>query len=82
VRLALLAPQPLLSLAYLVALRAERLPPSFAPILVLSALPLAAVVLGVARRWPAALIVVAVVELAWAVLAEAMVGFAIAWQSG
>jgi hypothetical protein len=36
----------------------------------------------VARRWRPTLIALALLELAWAVVAEAMVGFAIAWQSG
>ena len=88
---ALLLPQPPLSLLYLLALRTERLRPSFVPLALLAAAPLASAVVGAAalrspaagsRGWHAALLVGAGVELAWTLLAEAMVGFAIAWRSG
>lgn len=87
----LLVPLPFLSVAYLLAIRAERLTPTFVPLLVLAALPVAAAVVGArglriaspaARRWHWALLAIAGVELLWAVLAQAMVGFAIAWRSG
>ena len=87
--LLLLLPQPLLTLAYLRAVRADLLPPSFAPVVALGLLPLAALVLT-ATGWPAAasrgwrlvLIAVGALELAWAMLAAAIVGFAIGWHSG
>ena len=86
----LLVPQPLLSLGYLAAIRAERLRPSLAPLLALAVLPLASAALGIRGRragaaprgWHAALVGVALLELAWTVVAAAMVGFAIAWRSG
>ena len=82
----LLAPQPPLSLLYLVALRAERIAPSFGPLLALAVFPLASLLIGVRAGGPRArrflLGALAVAELAWTALAEAMVGFAIAWQSG
>jgi hypothetical protein len=71
--------------------RAEHLRPSFAPIIGLAALPLASALVGVAglrrgrpapRGWHAALLAAAVLELAWAVVAAAVIGWAIAWQSG
>ena len=88
----LLVPEPVLSLAYLVAVRAECLRPSFVPIVVLAAFPLASAVVGarhlraagagVTRRSGIVLLVVAALELVWAVVAAMMVGFAIAWRSG
>jgi hypothetical protein len=88
----LLVPEPVLSLAYLVAIRAERLHPSFVPIIVLAAFPLASAVVGarrlrasgagVTRRLGIVLLAVAALELVWAVVAAMMVGFAIAWRSG
>lgn len=88
----LLVPEPLLSLAYLGAIRAERLQPSFMPIVVLAAFPLASAVVGArrlqatsagtTRRSGIVLLGVAALELVWAVVAAMMVGFAIAWRSG
>jgi hypothetical protein len=87
----LLVPQPLLALAYLAAIRAERLRPSLLPVLALAVLPIASAALGVRSRrtgagtgrgWQAALFIAAVLELAWTAVAAAMVGFAIAWRSG
>ena len=87
----LLVPQPPLSLLYLFAVRDQRIVPRFAPLLVLALFPVASVVIGVLarglsrpddRRRRAALIAVAVLQLAWTVAAQAMVGFAIAWRSG
>jgi hypothetical protein len=85
----LVLPYPPLSLLYLLAVRWERVEPSFTPLVLLAALPLAAVVLGIRgllggreRGWHAALLAVAVVELLWAVMASAMIGFAIAARSG
>ena len=58
---------------------------------VLAVLPVASAALGIrgrragdgsGRGWRAALVGVAVLELAWTVVAAAMVGFAIAWRSG
>jgi hypothetical protein len=87
----LLLPAPPLSLAYLLAVRAERLSPAFAPVVALAAFPLAAAALGMLalraspageRGGPLAVVGVALAELLWAVLAAAMVGFARAWRSG
>jgi hypothetical protein len=87
----LLVPQPPLSLLYLLAVRDGRVAPSFVPLLLLALLPVASAMVGVLtrgpsrpgdRRWRAALIAVAVLELAWTAVSEAMVGFAIAWRSG
>jgi hypothetical protein len=84
-------PQPALSLLYLLAIRERRLAPSFVPLLVLALLPVASVAVGLLargpsrpaeRRWRIALLTVAVLEVVWTVLAQAMVGFAIAWRSG
>ena len=87
----LLLPFPVLSLGYLFAVRAGTLEPRYAPLIVLAALPAAALVTGVLGLraaaageggWQIGVVVLAVVELVWAVLALAMVGFAIAWRSG
>jgi drug/metabolite transporter (DMT)-like permease len=89
--LLLLLPQPPLSLAYLMAIRARQIEPSFLPPLVLALAPLAAAIGSAAtllrernaprtRLW--ILLVAGVAELLWAVLTLAMVGFAIAWRSG
>ena len=88
----LLVPEPVLSLVYLVAIRAERLSPRFAPIVLLAAFPVASAVVGARclrtagpgapRRWGIALLAVAGLELVWALVATMMVGFAIAWRSG
>jgi len=67
---------------YLIALRGRLVAPSFVPIIVLSVFPLAALVLGASRGWRWGVAALALLELGWAALAEAMVGFAIAWQSG
>jgi hypothetical protein len=73
------------------AVRAERLPASFVPLTVLSLLPIASAVVGVrglrsssssGRRWRLILIAVAGVELVCTILAQAIVGFAIALRSG
>jgi hypothetical protein len=90
-QVALLLPQPPLSILYLLLIRAERVPPRFAPVVVLAVLPLASLVVGI-RRWvrshpprgrrELALLAVSLLELAWAVLSAAVVGFAIALQSG
>ena len=71
---------------YLVAVRAGRVPARFAPLVILTALPVAAVALGVrgtgSRRTSPALLALAALELVWAALALAVVGFAQAWRSG
>jgi hypothetical protein len=78
-----------LSAAYLAALRAGWLNASFLPPLIGAALPLASGVLcaaGLARRVEkrrnALLLLVALLELLWAVIVLAIVGFAIAGRSG
>jgi hypothetical protein len=81
---------PPLSLLYLLAIRTGRLEPAIAPVIALALLPLASAVIGaLALRAPSrargrhvGVLLLAVVELAWAALAAAMVGFAIAWRSG
>ncbi len=87
----LLATQPPLSLAYLLTVRQHWLPPRFSVAVVLAALPVVAGALAVCaavaksggKRAPVvAAVVVALVELVWAVLVAAMVGFALALQSG
>jgi hypothetical protein len=87
----LLVPQPPLSLLYLVAIRAERVSPSFTPVVALGTLPVVSALLGGLalrgapygrRRWHLAWVGVAVLEIAWTVLAAAMVGVAVAWRSG
>ena len=76
-------PQPVLSVLYILALRLGVLRPSFVPLAVLTLFPLASLVLGVrARRTQAVLLVFAVLEVIGAVIGEAIVGFAVAWQSG
>jgi hypothetical protein len=90
-QIAALLPQPPLSLLHLLLIRAERVPPSFAPVVLLGVLPLASLAIGLRRRarsraargaGEVALLCAALLELAWAVLSAAMVGFAIAWRSG
>lgn len=83
----LLLPQPPLSLLYLALVRAEHVRPSFLPVVALTLLPLAALLLAPrARRgtWAAlaATAAIAVLELAWGLASAALVGFAIAAQSG
>lgn len=78
-------PQPVLAVAYLLALRAGLVGPSFVPLLVLSMFPVASALVGVSRaRRPGrvGLLGVAALELLGTVLGEAIVGFAIAGQSG
>jgi len=82
---ALLVPQPPLALAYLFAVRAERVAPAFAPAVALAVFPVLAAVLALrgnsgAGRW--LVVGIAVVEVASVVLVAAMVGFAKAWRSG
>jgi hypothetical protein len=86
----LLIPQPLLSLAYVGSIRAQMVEPSFAPVLLFAAFPLTAVVGTIARfrtrpvpgqrHW--GVLAIGLLELAWAVMTLAIVGFAIAWRSG
>jgi hypothetical protein len=82
-------PYPALSLAYLFAVRSEWVAASFVPLVVMAALPVASIVVGWRglrtggpRAWHGALIAVAALDLVWAVVASAMVGFSIAWRSG
>jgi hypothetical protein len=90
-QLALVLAQPPLSVLYLWLVRRETIRPSFVPLAVLALVPLASAAIGLGawrtarpptRSRHAWLIAVAVLELAWTALAEAMVGFAIAWRSG
>jgi hypothetical protein len=87
----LLAPEPTLSLVYLLGIRAGRVKPAFGPMIALGLLPVASIVFGVVglRRpesgnwsWHVGLLVVGALEIVWAVIASSIVGFAIAWRSG
>jgi hypothetical protein len=85
----LLLLHPPLSAAYLLALRAGWLAPSFFPPLFAAAAPLASAVLGTVRlarggeRGRAILLLAtALFEVVWAVVVLAIVGFAIAWRMG
>ena len=77
----LLLLQPPLTLAYLLAVRGGWVAPSYTPVVILALLPLAVLMLarGAGRRW---LVVAAVLELGWALLAAMSIGFAIAWRLG
>jgi hypothetical protein len=90
-QLGLLVPQPPLAGLYLLGIRAGRVEPRFAAVLLLAALPLTSLVVGglalrragsTRWRWHAALIVVGVVEGLWAFLSTAAVGIAIGLRSG
>jgi hypothetical protein len=80
----LLLPEPPLALAYLLAVRAERVAPAFGPVAALALFPLAAVAVAVrglgGARW--VVLGLAVVELASLVVVAGMIGFAKAWRSG
>jgi hypothetical protein len=80
----LLLPEPPLALAYLFAVRAERVAPAFGPVAALAVFPVAAVVVALRGLGGARWVVLgfAVVELASLVLVAAMIGFAKAWRSG
>ena len=88
---ALLLPHPVLTLLYLLAVRGERVEPSFGPVVALVALPFLSAVVGVThlRRTAAAgsrggqmvLLALAALEAAFTVLAAAVVGFAIGLRS-
>jgi hypothetical protein len=75
--------------SYVLAIRADRLSPRFGPIVVLAALPLAALVLGliavrrrVRRRPHVMLLTAAFAELLWALCTLAVLGFAVVRHSG
>jgi hypothetical protein len=82
----LLALQPPLSLAYLFAMRAEQLPASFLPLMLLAAFPVAALVgelaPGHTGRRRALVVALAFLEILWTIVAQVFVGFAIALRSG
>jgi hypothetical protein len=83
-QLLLLLPGPPLTLLYLQLVRAEQVQPRFTPVIMLGLLPVASIaVAGIAvrpqRAW---LLLLALAEILAAVLAAALVGFAIAAQSG
>lgn len=88
--LLLLLPQPPLSLAYLMAIRARQIEPSFLPPLVLALAPLVAAVAsttmllrdrGAPRARLLFVLIAGAAELLWAAITLAVVGFAIAWRS-
>jgi hypothetical protein len=85
-QIVLLLPQPLLSIAYVLAVGAEHLRPSVTPLLALTALPLASIGIGVlviysgtarSRVRTVVPLIVAVLELLWGWFSLAMVGLAI-----
>jgi hypothetical protein len=88
---ALLLPHPVLTLLYLLAVRAERVEPSFGPVVGLVVLPVASALVGIAhlrqtspagsRGGQMVLLALAVLEAAFTVLAAAVVGFAIGLRS-
>ncbi|GIW42617.1 MAG: hypothetical protein KatS3mg076_3194 [Candidatus Binatia bacterium] len=87
----LLSVHPVISVGYLLSIRRELLPPSFVPALLLAVLPVLSILLGTSRyrtldlegrRTQWILFVLAAAELLWAVVALAMVGFAVALRSG
>lgn len=85
----LLLAYPPLTAAYLAALRADWVNPSFLPPLIAAMLPFASGAIsalhlarGIEKRRNALLLFVAVLETLWAVAVLAIVGFAIAARSG
>ena len=88
---ALLLPHPVLTLLYLLAVRAERVQPSFAPVVALMILPIISTMVGVrhlrqassagSRGGQIVLLALAALEASFTVLAAAVVGFAIGLQS-
>ncbi len=88
---ALLLPHPVLTLLYLLAVRAQRLEPSFAPVAVLATLPVLSAMVGIShlrgtsaagsRGGQITLLALAALEIAFSVLAAAVVGFAIGFRS-
>ena len=87
----LLLPHPILTLLYLLALRAGRVQPSYVPVVTLLVLPLLSMLVGVTQlRRPEAsgsrsgrivLLALGVLEVSFTVLAAAVVGFAIGLRS-
>ena len=87
----LLLPQPILTLLYLLALRAERVEPAFEPVVGLAVLPLVSTLVGLvqlrrpessgSRGGQMALLAIATLEVSFTVLAAAVVGFAIGLRS-
>jgi hypothetical protein len=88
---ALLLPHPVLTLLYLLAVRGERVEPSFGPVVVLVALPIVSAMVGIShlrqiasagsRGGQMVLLALAALEAAFTVLAAAVVGFAIGLRS-
>jgi hypothetical protein len=86
----LLIPQPVLTSLIVLGVRLRRIEPTYAPVLIVAALPLAAAIIALAglrdtrysprRNW--AVLAISLVELCWAVMALAIIGFAIALHSG
>jgi hypothetical protein len=90
-QLVLLVSHPLLTVLYLVALRAGHVDPSFAPVVAIGALPLVSAAIGAVnlgampaprpRSGQILLLAVALLEVSLTVLAAAVVGFAIGLRS-
>ncbi len=88
--MALLVPAPIVSLLYLLGVRAGRLAPSFLLVWTLGLLPVVAgsgAALDLLRHTSArggaiTALAIAGAEVGWLVLCGAIVGFAVAWRSG
>ena len=86
----LLIPQPPLALAYLAGIRTEVVAPSFVPVILFAAFPLVAVIGAVVKLWNRnaarrhnwGVLAIGVMELVFAVMTCAIVGFAIGLRSG
>ena len=87
----LLLPHPMLTLLYLLAVRAESVRPDYAPVIALVVLPIVSTVVGIAQlRQPESarsrggqivLLAIAALEVSFTVLAAAVIGFAIGLRS-
>lgn len=83
-----LVPAPPLSVAYLLAIRTHAVSPHFGPVVLIGLLPAAVLVAcltgrpGLAARARVTLGAIAVLELAWCVVAASAVGLAIGLGSG
>ena len=79
----LLVPQPPLSLAHVLAIRAGWMAPSWTPVFGLAAFPAAALAIALGRRpRDVGATAIAVLELGWSAVHAAMVGMAIGMRSG
>jgi hypothetical protein len=88
-QVAVLLLQPPLSGAYLLAMRAEIIPPSYVAAILFTAVPGAVIVAGLsalrrtednARSWQAGIVALAALQTGWGLVTFAIVSFAIAWR--